>query len=296
MKLLKRLVTPLVAMVFISMFMAFQIFPVAATPSLPLPTLEAPVEITLGAAGSTVSIDISARNLVDGWEIIGFQLSVPFNAEWLTPWLPSPPGDIILAAVNGGESTQTIIVNDVPYKPKPGWYLTTVAVLILPDDAGVYHSPFPDGDGIIITLQYKVKTAGASKTMPIELINTMILARVLNAELSGWKFKVNGKTGVGLGHKSTVGAPNTFEVQVSNIGTVDVYVRATFDIVSAMAVESVSTDIYLPVGQSTVISATWTASIPGHYEITGILCHPLFIIPEMPSTRTQTLRLDVKPL
>jgi len=277
--------------------MTFQIFPVAATPSLPLPTLEAPAEITLGEAGSTVSIDISARNLVDGWEIIGFQLSVPFNAEWLTPQLPSPPGDIILAAVNGGESTQTIIVNDVPYQPKPGWYLTTVAVLILPDDAGVYHSPFPDGDGIIITLQYKVKTAGASKTMPIELIDIIILVRDLNVEFSGgWDFKVNGKTGVGLGHKSTVGAVNTFEVAVSNIGTSDVYVLATFEIVSAMAVDSVSSAIvYLPVGQSTVLSATWTASVPGHYEITGILCHPLFTPLDPLSTRTQTLRLDVKP-
>jgi len=166
-------------MLFISMFMAFSIFPAAATPSLPLPTLEAiPNVITIPEAGTIVSIEIWAKSVVEDWEIIAFQFSVPFQKEWLAPWL-RVKGTFMEAFVNGGEQgTFYVVVSDIPINPK--WSLTTVAVMILPDSTGAYHSPFPSGEGRLITLRYEALEAGEGQSMPVEITDIMILDQNLN--------------------------------------------------------------------------------------------------------------------
>jgi len=310
MKLLKRLVTPLVAMVFISMFMAFPIFPAAAQE---WPRLEVRPGVIVPGAGGDVAIEIWVTNVAEELEITGFQFSVPFNTQWLAP-APREAGTFMEAFVNDGElltkpNPYYTVVSDIPYKLN--WKVTKAMVMLMPDPWGKYWGPFPSGEGRLLTLHY---TASKSNVcMPIDIIDITILNQnveevpyetplsgyyingVLNVELCAWKFKVNGKAGVGLGHKSTVGKVNTFEVNVTNTGTIDVDVQATFDIISEMAGANVASDIvFLPVGQWTVLSATWTASVPGHYAITGTVHYGLLHDPQF-STRTQILRIDVKP-
>lgn len=307
MKLVKRSVIPLVATLFISMFMAF---PVAAQE---LPRLEVRPAVIEGVnVGDDVAVEIWATNVAADWEIIGFEFSVPFNTQWLAP-APYEDGTFMEAFVNDGELLTTPnpyykVVSDIPSETDCN--LTKAMVMIMPDPWGEFWPPFPDGEGRLVTLHYTAIESNVA--MSIDIIDITILDRYenevpydtplsgayiagalsdLNVELSGWKFKVNGKAGVGLGHKSTVGKVNTFEVLVDNTGTIDVYVQAKFDIVSAMDVDKVVSAIVLPAGQSAVISATWTASVPGHYEIAGTVHYG----PLGDFTRTQTLRIDVKP-
>lgn len=119
------------------------------------------------------------------------------------------------------------------------------------------------------------------------------------AELYEWKLKVNGKAGVGIGHKSMVGAANTLEAWAINTGPADVLVRAMFEIkdaVGTVIAEVWSNVGFMPVGQTTIVSGSWTASFPGVFYVTAYLFYGT-AFPIIPGgfSRTQTLRVDVPP-
>lgn len=125
--------------------------------------------------------------------------------------------------------------------------------------------------------------------------------------LTEWKLKVNNAAGKGKGHKSTVNATNLLEAYVNNTGNFDIDVQAYFEVRDSAGywVATVPSSIEpLPAGQSTILSATWTADTPGHYYITAYLFHsapPLVPNPAYPNlipdgfSGTFRLRVDLRP-
>jgi len=122
---------------------------------------------------------------------------------------------------------------------------------------------------------------------------------VVGAALILWKLKVNHAAGIGKGHKANVGEVNTLEAYVNNTGTYDVNVKAYFLITDAAftPVATVESGIVLvPVGISTKVSATWTASEVDVYLITAYLFYgPYPAQTDIEDGSSRTVILQVLP-
>lgn len=110
--------------------------------------------ITATEVGEALKIDIMARDFAKAWEIVGVEFSLYYNGSLISgippPSPPSPEyinGTFFEAFVDNGESLWYMVTND--YTP-PHFY---VGVLIAPPVGEEYVSPFPDGEGLLITLK-----------------------------------------------------------------------------------------------------------------------------------------------
>jgi len=151
--------------------------------------------------------------------------------------------------------------------------------------------PWANGNGLLCRLGFVVEAAGA---MRLNLFDTLLFDHMwagspapteypnedafvdatsfYHAGLAGWKLKVNGKSGVGLGLKTTVGTPNQLEAKFENTGNFDVDVQAFFEIRDSAGdvIATIPSDIVsLSSGGSTTLGETWAAGESGVYYITA---------------------------
>ena len=106
-----------------------------------------PSEYKARSLGEEFSIDIKINNLAEGWEAVGFEFKLGFNSTLLEvvnvtegPFLP-PFG----AAPNQG----TLFMYDIREDH------VLVGDVVLPDENGTWHAPFPNGEGVIATITFR---------------------------------------------------------------------------------------------------------------------------------------------
>jgi len=177
--------------------------------------------------------------------------------------------------------------------------------------------PWASGDGWLVRLGFIVQAPGAAH---LELFNTSLydhldasgypaatyydnedgLVDATNfyyAGLDGWRLKVNGKAGKGLGIKTTVGTPNLLEAFINNTGTFDVQVKAFFEIRDAAGywIATIGSAVAtVSAGGTTVLSAYWTATGAGTYYITAYSLYsapPIVITVTITDGFSRTLKL-----
>jgi len=115
------------------------------------------------------NISIKINNLDEGWEAVGFEFKLRFNTTLLDvvdvtegPFLPpfgSPPNQGTLFMTHIGEDY--IQVGDV----------------VLADENGTWHSPFPHGEGVIAIITFKATYQGIFPEVAgcaLELYDTMV--------------------------------------------------------------------------------------------------------------------------
>jgi len=118
-------------------------------PPTQLPHLEvSPREVTLTKEGDEFVIDILVKNVAAAWELVGLnfklnynstilQIVEVFNGTFFEQWAGPPNGGVLyLGPVYG-----------------PDYII--VGVMILPDENGVYHAPFPEGEGVVYSIKFK---------------------------------------------------------------------------------------------------------------------------------------------
>lgn len=118
-------------------------------PPAQLPRLEVqPSSVTLTREGDEFIIDIVVKNVVAAWELVGLnfklnydstilQIVGVFNGTFFERWAGPPNGGVLyLGPVYG-----------------PDYII--VGVMILPDENGVYHAPFPEGEGVVYSIKFK---------------------------------------------------------------------------------------------------------------------------------------------
>jgi hypothetical protein len=117
------------------------------------------------------------------------------------------------------------------------------------------------------------------------------------AGLDGWKLKVNGNAGLGKGHglEAPVGQSNLLETYLTNTGTFAVYVRSFIEIRDSAGywlATIPSSTVLLQPGESTTLSATWTAPGAGVYYVAA---YSFFgeVGPTIQDGFSRTLRLTV---
>jgi len=168
--------------------------------------------------------------------------------------------------------------------------------------------PWANGDGLLATFGFIVQAPGA---VHLDLFSTSLFDHVDSsgypaptsydnedalvdatnfyyAGLAGWRLKVNGKAGHGLGIKTTVGTPNLLEAFINNTGAFDVQVKAFFEIRDASGywIATIGSAVApVPAGETTVLSAYWTALGAGTYYVTA---YSLYSAPPIVTTVTIT--------
>ncbi|MDI6690247.1 MAG: hypothetical protein QME50_00045 [Candidatus Bathyarchaeota archaeon] len=114
-----------------------------------------PAEYKARVLGQDVQIDILVKNVDPAWEIIGFQFALRFNATLLEP-VNYTEGTFMENFTNNGESV--IYASAFDYMGDaalpPGYNAWTVGVIIMPGDGNVWHAPFPEGEGLLVSLHF----------------------------------------------------------------------------------------------------------------------------------------------
>jgi len=109
------------------------------------PTLEVlPKKYTAFRKGETFEIKVNIKEVQKDWQLVGIQFKLQYNTSLLETkpeWIVE--GDFLKAY--GSTWFQAFVENNYG----------VVGVMILPDQNGVWHEPFPEGNGTIATLKFK---------------------------------------------------------------------------------------------------------------------------------------------
>lgn len=128
-----------------------------------------PPTYTASAVGEVFNISVLVNSLDPGWQAVGFEFELNFNASLLNvtnvyegPWLP-PFG----APPNGGTFFPTVQGADFVH----------VVDLVLPDVNGTLHAPFPSGTGTLAIIEFNATMRGTFPSVlscPLQLNSTAI--------------------------------------------------------------------------------------------------------------------------
>ncbi len=102
-----------------------------------------------------VTIEIWVGNVSEEWQLVGFQFVLGFNTTLLEP-INYTAGTFVEAFVNDGESMFYVDGHDFMGDPAlpPDYNAWTVAVMIMTDGSGLWHAPFPSGEGLLVSLHF----------------------------------------------------------------------------------------------------------------------------------------------
>ncbi len=115
-----------------------------------------PAEIKAGYLGQIVTFNVYVKNVAAAWEIIGFQFALRFNATLLEP-VDYTAGTFMEGFANDGEWVLYADGHDYigDAALPPGYNAWTVAVMIMSDGSGLWHAPFPSGEGLLVSLNFR---------------------------------------------------------------------------------------------------------------------------------------------
>jgi len=132
-------------------------------PLPPYPYLEVkPSVYNATALGEDVTIDIWVGNVTEEWNITGFQLVLGFNATLLDP-VNYTAGTFMEGFANDGETILYIDGHDFIGDPNllPGYNAWVVGVFTMPGSGNVWHEPFAEGEGLLVSLHFNATLATA---------------------------------------------------------------------------------------------------------------------------------------
>ena len=114
-----------------------------------------PTDYTAHALGEDVEIDVYVHDVDPAWEIVGFQFALAFNNTLLEPD-DYEAGTFMEPFANDGESILYVDGHDYlgDAALPPGYNAWTVTVMIMPDENGTWHAPFPEGEGLLVKLHF----------------------------------------------------------------------------------------------------------------------------------------------
>jgi hypothetical protein len=107
--------------------------------------------------GEDVVFEVWVKNVDSGWEIIAFQFVLRFNATlleattyengtWLDTFVNDGEMGVIYLATNDHLGEQGL---------PPGYNAWVCSAILMPDENGVWHAPFPSGNGLLFKLHFK---------------------------------------------------------------------------------------------------------------------------------------------
>jgi hypothetical protein len=141
----------------------------------------------------TLEIDIEIHDCAGAWEMVGVQFRLWYNSSLLWPldsgtptfntaFPDYTPGVFMDGFANGGETAIYAVTGDYhdtqmerPYC----WNYFQCMAFIAPDGTG-YHAPYPDGDGLLLTLIVAPQLQGLFPEIlysPLELTNILFVDR-----------------------------------------------------------------------------------------------------------------------
>jgi hypothetical protein len=136
-------------------------------PPAPLPLLKVePETYTATCRNETFNINVTLNNLDDSLKVVGVEFKLKYNPAFLEitnvtegPFLKSfaePPnqGTLFMGPVYGSN-------------------YVLIGIVILADENGTWHEPFPSGNGTVVTIEFKV-TNGPAVSCNLELFDTKI--------------------------------------------------------------------------------------------------------------------------
>jgi hypothetical protein len=94
---------------------------------------------------TTVRVPVYIKGLDPRWQLIGVQFRIGYDTYYVEPEC-ADEGPFLPSFVNDGELGTFFIVFHEPDDFGPH---TLIGDLILPDENGVWHAPFPEGNGIL---------------------------------------------------------------------------------------------------------------------------------------------------
>lgn len=118
-------------------------------PPSEVPRLEVqPSSVTLTKEGDEFTVNIVVKNVAAAWELVGLNFKLNYNSTILQ----------IVEVLNGtffetwaGPPNGGVLYLGPVYGPD---YII-VGVMILPDENGTYHAPFPAGEGVVYSIKFK---------------------------------------------------------------------------------------------------------------------------------------------
>jgi len=120
-------------------------------PPSTLPHLEvSPTSVELTALNQEFDLNIVMKNVVAGWELVGFNFKLDYNKTILE--IVSVSNGTFLEGFAGLPNGGMFYI---PPVNGPDYIIT--GAMILPDEWGVYHAPpaFPSGEGVVYTIRFK---------------------------------------------------------------------------------------------------------------------------------------------
>jgi len=137
----------------------------------PIPTIYIkPATYKASVLDETVALEVWVENVYAGWELIGFQFSVMWNTTLLEPLAPyytngtfmetfqyGPSGVLYASSINQHVRIPPLSpIPDYDNIFEPGDYnFSMFGCMLLPDSPEPYHSPFPQGEGLLMTIYFK---------------------------------------------------------------------------------------------------------------------------------------------
>lgn len=252
-----------------------------------------PDKVTVHKAGDTFEIKIVVKNLASPLNIIGIQFSLVYDTS-IMEFTGYSNGTFLDGFVNGGE--QGILYTEEhdflgsPDLPADHNKIVFVA-MILPDNKGGWHAPYPEGDGEICKLRFKVKV-GPPASSTLSLIDTMILSKdlteVSHSTKDGYlevralvpaKFTVSDLSI--SPSEVTVGEEVKITVKVENVGEMKGTYTLTLKVDEAV---EATKDVTLDGGASTAVTFTVKKDKAGTYDVEIDGLKGKLIVKEAPPT------------
>jgi hypothetical protein len=164
--------------------------------------------------GQTFAVEVWVDKVDSNAEIVAFQFSIMWDTTLIAPKDIDPnPSDDIVQYFDNGTFLETFQyqTNGVIYavdinthnRPPPdnpiadGYNYSTVGAILMPDAAAdnTYHSPFPTGKGLLVTLYFKAIYQSDAPTQITSMIQ-FILEDILVLSASGTDVGYSKATGV----------------------------------------------------------------------------------------------------
>jgi hypothetical protein len=102
--------------------------------------------------GETFDIDVLINDLASGWEMVGLEFKLGFNGTLInaTAITNGTFFEGFAGSPNGGVLYFKTINTDFVH----------VGIIVLPDENGTWHSPFPSGSGVVATISFEALYQG----------------------------------------------------------------------------------------------------------------------------------------
>jgi len=135
-------------------------------PPRPIPVLKVePSVYEATRRNEAFKVNVTINDLDAGWEVVGVEFKLRYNTTYLE-FVNVTEGPFMKAFAgppNQGTLFMTYLGDDY----------VRVGVVILADENGTWHEPFPSGNGTIATLTFNV-TSGPPVTCALELYDIMV--------------------------------------------------------------------------------------------------------------------------